>query len=499
MMQDLLARPIQLTPRPQNDSALPLEVAMLGHCPGRVRPERLLALKDALAAIRQAGFGEIIDQILTNPASASLYHLPLPLHSASEFHDIFPDAAIAPAQYRSSLAGSLAWLAPCVEDFFANGGHRLWIVVIPEEESQQGFFAAESTDLTDTSTLRGIATLLAVPSVGSICLPDLERLQIPARLPDVPRVRLDNPEPAFLPCSQSLDDDHRERRNTSEMALDDLPEPIEFQRVLREILHWLTRYRPDIQCLLTLPLAYANEIDSPDADPEALELLTKMQLSDAAHHLRQVQFFYPYLRGQGRALLSPLGVVSGKQAAAARSAGPWRSIAGQPMVSKNLPYPRMKRAGVVSLRETPGISILELRNNRVELDDERLCVPALPADDYRHAVSLERFDGYRSAELMRLMGYLRRQLRQFGEQLVFNSDVNDPRPKLLIEHFLRQLWQRGALRGERSEHAFSLRQIPAGESTLLLEIEIAPALPIDRIRLTFTNTGTDWQTEVQSA
>ena len=34
----------------------------------------------------------------------------------------FPDAAIAPAQYRSSLAGSLAWLAPCVEDFFANGG-----------------------------------------------------------------------------------------------------------------------------------------------------------------------------------------------------------------------------------------------------------------------------------------------------------------------------------------------------------------------------------------
>ena len=96
---------------------------------------------------------------------------------------------------------------------------------------------------------------------------------------------------------------------------------------------------------------------------------------------------------------------------------------------------------------------------------------------------------------MRLMGYLRRQ-RQFGEQLVFNSDVNDPRPKLLIEHFAA-IWQRGF--AENAEHAFSLRQIPAGESTLLLEIEIAPALPIDRIRLTFTNTGTDWQTEVQSA
>ncbi|MEC8523314.1 MAG: hypothetical protein VXZ24_03600 [Pseudomonadota bacterium] len=498
MMQDLLARRIQLTPRPQNDTVLPLEVAMLGHCPGRVRPERLLALGDALNTIRQAGYGERLSQIEINPDSASLYHLPLPLHSASEFHDIFPDAGRKRTIYRSSLAGNLAWLAPCVDDFFANGGHRLWVVVIPEEEAQQGFFASEHTDLTDPSTLTGIATLMTVPAIGAVCLPDLERLQIPARLPDIPRVRLDNPEPTFLPCTQSLDDDHRERRSEREMALDDLPEPLHFQKLLREILHWLTRYRPDMQCLLTLPLAYANEVDSPDADPAALELLSSMQLSESAHYLRQIQFVYPYVRGQGRALLSPVGLLAGKQAATAKVSGPWRSIAGQPLISKNLPYPRMKRDEVVRLREEPGISILELRNNRVELDDERLCVPALPADDYRHASSLERFDGYRTAELMRLMGYLRRQLRQFGEQLVFNSDVNDPRPRLLIEHFLKQLWQRGALRGERSEHAFSLRQIPAGESTLLLEIEIAPALPIDRIRLTFTNSGADWQTEVQS-
>ena len=270
-MQDLLARRIQLTPRPQNDTVLPLEVAMLGHCPGRVRPERLLALGDALNAIRQAGYGERLSQIEMNPDSASLYHLPLPLHSASEFHDIFPDAGRKRTIYRSSLAGNLAWLAPCVDDFFANGGHRLWVVVIPEEEAQQGFFASEHTDLTDPSTLTGIATLMTVPAIGAVCLPDLERLQIPARLPDIPRVRLDNPEPTFLPCTQSLDDDHRERRSEREMALDDLPEPLHFQKLLREILHWLTRYRPDMQCLLTLPLAYANEVDSPDADPAALE------------------------------------------------------------------------------------------------------------------------------------------------------------------------------------------------------------------------------------
>jgi len=498
MMQEALAARVVLSPRPQSKSALPLEVAMLGHCPGRVRPERLLALGDAVSAIRSAGFGHEIDAIKNDPDNASLCHLPILLHSASEFHDLFPDAGNHSAHYRSTLAGDLAWLSPCVDDFFANGGTRLWVVVIPQDEDQQGFFPAENTNLTDVSTLRGLATLLTIPTVGEVCFPDLERLQIPARLPDIPRVRLENPDPVFLPCAQSVQDDHRERRNEDEMALDDLPDPLAFQEVLQPVLQWLTRYRPDIQCLLTLPLAYQNQADSPGADPEALDLLSTMQNSDKAHHLRQVQFVYPYLRGQGRPLLSPCGIISGRQSAVAQRKGPWRSIAGSPLTSSNLPYPKLKRAAVVQLRESPGISVVELRNRRVELDDERLCVPALPADDYRHAESIDRFDGYRTAELMRLMGYLRRQLRQFGEQLIFNSDVRDPRPRLLIERFLRNLWQRGALRGKRAEDAFTIRQIPAGESTLLLEIEIAPALPIDRIRLTFTNSGTDWQTEVQS-
>ena len=171
-------------------------------------------------------------------------------------------------------------------------------------------------------------------------------------------------------------------------------------------------------------------------------------------------------------------------------------MAGTPLSSANFPYPRLNRAQLLTLRDAPGISLLERRNQRVELDDERLCVPALPADDYLNSTDLSRFDGFRSAELMRLLGYLRRQLTRFGEQLVFSADASDPRPRLLIERFLRTLWQRGALRGQRAEDAFTLRQIPSGESTLLLEIEIAPALPIDRIRLTFTNTGSDWQTEI---
>lgn len=496
MMQEALAARVVLTPRPERQTELPLQVAMLGHCPGKARAQRLLALADALKEIREAGFAEQLHTIMADPDNASLHHLPIPLRSASEFHDIFPQAATENALYHSVLAGRRSWLAPCVDDFFANGGSKLWIIAIPEEEFQAGFFPSAQTNLTDVSTLKGLASLLVIPEIGEICLPDLERIQIPARLPDVPRVRLDNPQPAFLPCSQSLDDDHRERRNDDEMALDDLPDPLNFRQVLQNILPWLSRYRPDIQCLMTLPLAYLEQSDTPGADTEALAILNQLRTSDTPSVLRQIQFVYPYLRGQGRPLLSPTGIVSGSQSATALQKGPWRSVAGTPLSSANFPYPRLNRAQLLTLRDAPGISLLERRNQRVELDDERLCVPALPADDYLNSTDLSRFDGFRSAELMRLLGYLRRQLTRFGEQLVFSADASDPRPRLLIERFLRTLWQRGALRGKRAEDAFTLRQIPSDESTLLLEIEIAPALPIDRIRLTFTNTGSDWQTEI---
>jgi len=502
MMQEMLASRVVLSPRPQSQSALPLEVAMLGHCPGRIRARRLLALAEALSEIRKAGFGDTVDALIADPDAADLQHLPIPLRSASEFHDIFPDARNEPAYYHSTLAGNLSWLAPCVDDFFANGGQKLWIVVIPEDEGQQGFFPTSETNLIAPEPLRGLATLLVLPQSAERRLRDLERLQIPARLPDIPRVRLDNPNPVFLPCAESVNDDHRERRNDDEMALDDLPEPLGFNQILQNILPWLTRYRPDIQCLLTLPLAYLDASDSPGADTAALELLNQMRTSDKAALLRQTQYLFPYLRGKGRPLLSPVGIVAGRQSQIAIQKGPWRSVAGLPLKADNLPYPRMTRADVVEMRNAPGLSVVELRNRQVELDDERLCVPALPASDYRHASSLERFDAYRSAELQRLLGYLRRQLTRFGEQLVFSADVRDPRPRLLLDRFFRSLWQRGALRGQRAEEAFSIRQIPAGESTLLIEIEIAPALPIDRIRLTFTNTGTDtgtaWQTDIST-
>ena len=498
-MQELLASRITLTPRPLQTRSAALEVAMLGHCPGRVRVARLLALHSAVADMRSAGFGEALDRLQAGNADASLQalqHIPIPLRSSAEFHDVFPDAASADTEYVSVLAGRRAWLPRCVDDFFANGGSKLWIIVVAENEGQNGFLPSPDTRLHDVASLRGLACALVLRNLGAVAFPDLERLQIPAQLPDIPRVRLDNPDPQFVPCSTNLEDDHRERRNQSEMELSEMPAPTALNQILQGILPWLASQRPDIQCLLTLPLAYNGELDSPALDPLAVQWLQQIRDGDSGHRLRQVQCLFPYLRGPQFELLSPVGVIAGKQSAQAQTRGPWRSIAGQPLHSQGLPYPSLSIVETVQLRNDPGVCILRQRHQQVELDDERLMVPALHPQDYTHANDPGRFDGYRSAELMRLLGYLRRQLTALGEQLIFNLDYRDPRPRLLLERFFRQLQQRGALRGATAEEAFHIKEIHTREAAMIYEIMIAPALPIDQIRLTFTNQQGEWQGDI---
>ena len=199
-----LGRRIQINPQPALAQSVMLEVAMMGHCPGTVDFAEFLALRKTLSDIRDAGFAERLEALIA--AQENLDHLPIPLRSATEFDAIFPEARSKATHYKSKLAGAYAWLAQCVDDFFANGGLKLWIIPVDESEGFRGFLPHWDTPLYDTVNLRGIATALSLPQVGIIVLPDLERIQIAADLADIPRLRLVNPKPRFLPCSSSLDD-----------------------------------------------------------------------------------------------------------------------------------------------------------------------------------------------------------------------------------------------------------------------------------------------------
>ncbi|HWV14437.1 MAG TPA: hypothetical protein VN030_03315 [Cellvibrio sp.] len=494
---DFLGARIQINPRPVQATQIALDVGVLGHCPGRVRRERLLALSGIVADMRAVGFGPRIDALLKN-VEDPLYHLPIPLNSSAEFDDIFPDARTTATQYFSVLAGESAWLPLAVDDFFANGGERLWLVRVPEDEGVQGFFSPFATPLQDVSELRGIACLLAIGSIGLIALPDLERLQIPAQLPDIPRKRLANPDPTFIPLHTLLDDGHRERRHSSEIVAAQQPLPL--LNVLRELLSFSERQRPDVQYLLSFPLGYSSSVAAPCADKAALAALQEARGSGDAYLLRQVQMLFPYLRANQGQLRSPVGVIAGAISASAKTRGVWRSIAGRLLVAEAQPYPSVDIQQTIALRDNPGLGILQHRIGQLTLDDERLLVPALHRNDYLSSAQYSaRLDGTRSAEVVRFLGYLLRQLQALGERLIFNVDAQDPRPQLLLESFFRNLYRLGALRGKVAEEAYSIRRASAAENVIAFDIVIAPAYPIDKIVVTFINRDGEWASSINSS
>lgn len=487
---EFLGKRFELNPRPAQQQAVVFEVAMLGHCPGRVRPERLSAA--TLAEIRSQGFSARLDRLLA--ANDGLYHLPIPLYSSAEFDDIFPDAKIVNSDYHSRLAGDRAWLGWSVDDFFANGGQKLWLIQIPEADGFEGFLPNEQVPLYDVENLRGIATALVLSQVGIVTLPDLERLQIPAHVQDIPRKRLANPNPQFLPCGQNVDDGHRERRYSSELI--NKTEPLAVTQLLRRILGFMDKHRPDMQCLLSVPLAFSENLGSPGIDPNALSEINTIRQQSYGYLLRQVQFLFPYFRSSNRgALYSTAGAISGLIAASAEQRGPWRSVAGLAIETDAEPFPPVDMTQKVDLREITGIGVIHKNIGKISLDDERICVPALFRNDYKVGDTSEYLQGTRSAEVVRFLGFVRRELQALGERLIFNVDYRDPRPQMIVNNFFRKLYEQGALRGRNLDEAFTIIQAATQNSVIAFDIQFAPAFPIDKIQLTFINRRGEWAAE----
>jgi len=498
---DLFANRVHLTPATAPVARPALEVAMLGHCTVSPRLERLYRRGDVVFdELRRVGYGFVVDRLLADRDDAvrELFHVPVPLHSSAEFDDLYPGAREVDSGYQSTLAGGLAWLPQCVDDFFANGGQKLWVIRVPESDGEAAFLPPSVSNLHEPESLQGIAVPLILEDVGVIAMPDLERLRVPATLPDVPNVRLAKPEPRFIPCSISADT----RRLTGQPRQAN-PARMSFRLLLEKIGTTLAQHRPDMACLFTLPLGHESRLGRPVADAAALTELEDLRSaasgnsdSQLPYSLRRMQLLFPYLRGQRHKLVSTVGIIAGLQAQMAASEGPWRSVAGLPMTTDSKPYPAVNTFEATRLRESPGVGVVSHRSPLTTLDDERLVVPALHPLDYAGSASgMQRFNGYRSGEIARFLGFLLRALTRLGESLVFNVDASDPRPELALEEFFRSLHQAGALRGDLPEDAFRVeRQFPQADA-VLFDIEIAPAFPIDRLRLTFANRNGSWAAE----
>ena len=90
---------------------------------------------------------------------------------------------------------------------------------------------------------------------------------------------------------------------------------------------------------------------------------------------------------------------------------------------------------------------------------------------------------------MRFMGWLRRSLRDLGEDMIFNLDSRDPAVGNILDSFFQELHQKGALRGAQPEDAYRLINLSNQPNLIHYQIEIAPSFPVDRFVVTFMHNS----------
>ena len=514
---------IEIDARPAPSTSIVLETVMLGHCPGAPQWRRLVSDELLMHEITALGFAKECARLRelagntppelsqADTALLSLYNFPIPIYSFGQFRSLFPQAFDSNTKYQTRLGGKRAWLPLAVQDFFENSGYsqrlKLWVIRVEEKEEDdkqplQPFLPKPNANMTEPETLGAFERALLIPGAGLLALPDFERLSIPVDKAQSFPLEFNQSEPAFMPCSRGTNhetqSDFRLRDEPTETPEKKSDTPTPYQTAVASINLTLAQYRPDMQCLLTVPLCELPDSSLPKPEFGFLDFVAKMAdiakkdasitTSRSKFHtpLRHMQLIYPYLRGPDRTLSSAVGLVTGMQAAVSQRHGPWHSIGGRPLPGRSLPWPPVQHNEVIAMRNYPGITVLQHQAGRTLVDDERMCTPLLSAVQLSFLNNAKRNnDHWHSAETMRFMGWIRRQLQALGEKMIFNVDARDPRPEIALRNFFIRLYALGALRGKKAEESFILKQNQGDHQTLSFDIEIAPAFPIDRIRITF--------------
>jgi hypothetical protein len=396
-----------------------------------------------LAAAAQLGFAPV-------EGDTSLTLLPLAFADAASFAAVFP--------------ADDTWLARAVRDYFAAGGLRAWVVRVEADVA-----APLDAYLAAARAPSGIDVAAQIPSAGLLLLPDLEFLCLQAATPQPPAPPASPVAPAFRPLGDLGD--------TPAAIAGDVgpgPTPLAPADVLAQVSVALAARRTDMLCLFALPVG---------ADPRQ-SMAALVSRADSYVHgaaapgtdLPQVQALAPLLRDADGALASASGQLAGLLCASAQADGVWRSLAGRTLPLGATPVRRvessaldvLRRSGIVTLRYDAGGTVLD--------DDILAC---------REARGVPGNAARRAGGTRRLIGWLVRALRSFGEQLVFENVLDDGRVQLVLTDLFDTLHRRGALTGLQLADAVRITQKRAADNAVAFDIEVATAVAVETLRLRF--------------
>jgi hypothetical protein len=436
-------------------------------------------LDDALRAfLGERGFSD----------SSALLDVPVPIERFGDFQRWFAweprDAAPASAQY----------LGAAVRSFFAQGGRKCYVVRAgdprpllarrPPPGDALARLVPDRASPSDRSSWRGAAHAFGLPDVSLLCLPDLADVFAV----DVPIPPLDPPARAgsvgFEACTAPgplPPLDHAFRTVPAPRCDDDGYRA--WAAAIERIAWMLDGDAPDVQLVAALPLPTADA----RAAKEPAAFVNDTFPPGLPGASRAVQLVYPWASTPRSAELpegleSPDAVLAGVLARNALQRGAFHSAAGLDLFDVDELAPIVERAEIAR-----GI-------------DDRVCILGPTPGGLRvlSDVTLAPRGAYRFGAVSRLAAVVRRALRQIGEQTVFEASGPGAWAALRAraEHVMGCLFRAGALRGATPAQAFSVRcdrttmtQDDLDAGRLVAEVELDPALPVERIRVVLALGG----------
>ncbi len=459
----------------------------------------------------------------------SLENLPVTVESWAAFTRLFAwearplTADEDPAQ--TSAATCTSYLGAAVRSFFARGGKRAVIIRVgdpwPYLESGMSRTARRNErllrlvpdfaghgmpvhpfDRMEPRTWQGLHHLYGLPEVSLLCIPDLPDtcvVEAPSPATVLPPPVL--PE-GFVECSEdepALPQDRGLRLIPAPRLDSDSYAP--WRLAVASVCAFLATHRREVIFVAALPLPHVDARQAvpggwTHAEADMLGFLRSASVFEPAGHFDAgdtssasafVQLAYPWLGTQAATDLPesvepPDGLLAGLMAANALTRGTFHSVAG-----------RFSAPLLQDVHDTlPPIAWGAGPNSPSEQLAGCVCLFAPTPDGIRlqSDVTTSPDLAWRFGGASRLMAALIRAARQTGESVLF--DGNGPavwnRVQRSIEDLLDAFWRLGALTGNSTDDAFTVRcdrstmtQNDLDNGRLIVQISVRPAASIARI------------------
>jgi hypothetical protein len=445
---------------------------------------------------------------------ANLLDIPVLIDNWDTFDSLFAwedrgfgqpvDSATMDSSSQSSRYQGSTYLGAAVRSYFAQGGHRAYVVRVGDPWALSTRHAerilglnrlipgypidVESTPV-DPSSWHGVGHIFGLPDVSFLCIPDLPDAVASDPEPIPPPPPLPIPPEQFVECSDPVAPPPPDLSLRTVLAPRcDKQGYSEWSRAVNLTAGMLAATRQgvyaarEVQLIAALPMPEGDGIGGKDL-VEFLTgsngpLTTPIQGSSTALATAFLQLTYPWVGTERSASLpegleSPDGVLAGVLAQNALTRGTFRTAANTPITSLHDVYPLVPRHQIDALSDR--ISFIGPTPNG-------LCL----LSDVTTSLDLS----YQPANVNRLVSTISRAARRIGEDAVFEVSGEQvwSQVRSRLDDLLNALFAAGAFRGSGPAEAFQVRcdrstmsQNDLDNGRLIAIVQFEAAAPIDTI------------------